>query len=259
MKTKKLIQLMSFMMFIVASVCVSSCKSDPEETTPPKQEVAPSIVGTWRWNFSDNGFIILTFNADGTGWHWEYDNGKLDENRNFRYVYKDNKLYYTFFSESRQKDITEIYDVISLTATTLQIKDFADEGISTFTRQNNSQTQETSASIVGTWVEFYEKETKWTLTNEEWVKTDEKEDNESGKTALYFGADGIYYIMALDYKNNWEKRYVSSYAIQGNILILSGSSSQNRTFSISGNVLEITETKLDGNQKEVETKRYRKM
>lgn len=126
---------MSFMMFIVASVCVSSCKSDPEETTPPKQEVAPSIVGKWRWNYSDKGYIILTFNADGTGSHYWFEAPESEWARNFRYEYKDKTLRYTYFSASIQNDVTEYYDIISLTSTTLKIKDFTFEGISSFTRQ----------------------------------------------------------------------------------------------------------------------------
>ena len=121
-----------------------------------------------------------------------------------------------------------------------------------------------STSIVGTWVKFYEKETKWTLTNGNWVKTSEEEDNESGHSALFFGADGTYYKMFLNYDGSWEKGAISSYGIQGNNLIISSSStlspsSKSRTFSISGTVLEITETELDGYEKEEEVKRYRKM
>ena len=135
MKTKRLFHFLSFMMLIFASVSISSCKSDPEQTTPPNQEQTPTLVGTWRWNFSEKGYVIVTFNADGTGKEMEFDHDKWDPERNFKYVYKDNQLYYTYYSEERQKYITEIYDVISLTATTLLIKDFAKLGITTFTRQ----------------------------------------------------------------------------------------------------------------------------
>ena len=118
------------------------------------------------------------------------------------------------------------------------------------------------SSIVGTWVKFYEKETKWTLTNGEWVKTSEDVDEKSGQSALYFGADGTYYKMYLNYNGSWEKGTISSYSIQGNNLIISSSStssSKSRTFSISGTILEITETELDGYEKEEEVERYRKM
>ena len=119
-------------------------------------------------------------------------------------------------------------------------------------------------SIVGTWVKIYEKETKWTLTNGNWVKTSEDEDNENGQSALFFGADGTYYKMYLSNDGSWERGTVSSYRIQGNNLIISSSSTmspstKSRTFSISGTVLEITETELDGYEKEEEVKRYRKM
>ena len=91
------------------------------------------------------------------------------------------------------------------------------------------------------------------------MKTKEEEEYENGESAVYFGADGKYYKMNLDPDGNWEKGTVYSYSIQGNILIISGSSSKTRTFSINGTVLEIIETELSGNQKEVETKRYRKV
>jgi hypothetical protein len=55
-----------------------------------------------------------------------------------------------------------------------------------------------------------------------------------------------------------------SYSIQGNNLILSSSSTsssstKSRIFTINGTELTVTETELDGNEKEEETKRYRKM
>jgi hypothetical protein len=66
------------------------------------------------------------------------------------------------------------------------------------------------------------------------------------------------------YNGNWEKGTMSSYSIQGNNLILSSSSTsssstKSRIFTINGTELTITETELDGNEKEEETKRYRKM
>ena len=122
------------------------------------------------------------------------------------------------------------------------------------------------SAIIGTWVKFYEKETKWVLSNGDWVKTSEDEDNNhGGQSAVYFGADGTYYQM-YNYDGSWQKATgtIRSYSIQGNNLILSSSStmspsSKSRTFSISGTVLEITETELDGYEKEEEVNRYRKM
>ena len=128
---------------------------------------------------------------------------------------------------------------------------------------DNGKNSDNVTSIVGTWVKFYEKETKWSLTNGNWVKTSEKEDNESGQSALYFGADNSYCKMYL-YNGNWEKGTMLSYSIQGNNLILSSSSTsssstKSRIFTINGTELTVTETELDGNEKEEETKRYRKM
>lgn len=115
-------------------------------------------------------------------------------------------------------------------------------------------------AIVGTWVKFYEKETKWVLSNGNWEKSRENESSESGESALFFGEDGTYYKMTLDYNGNWHKGTIYSYSVQGNKLIITDySSSKTRTFSISGTILEITETELDGYEKEEEVKRYRKM
>lgn len=120
------------------------------------------------------------------------------------------------------------------------------------------------SSIIGSWVKIYEKEIKYTLTNGNWVKTSEYEENGNGQSALYFGADGMYCKMYLSYDGSWEKGTMSSYSIHGNNLIISSSSTmspstKSRTFSISGTVLEIIETELDGYEKEEEIKRYRKI
>ena len=120
------------------------------------------------------------------------------------------------------------------------------------------------SSIIGSWVKIYEKEIKYTLTNGNWVKTSEYEENGNGQSALYFGADGMYCKMYLSYDGSWERGTMSSYSIHGNNLIISSSSTmspstKSRTFSISGTVLEIIETELDGYEKEEEIKRYRKI
>ena len=127
--------------------------------------------------------------------------------------------------------------------------------------ENGGNKDTDASSIVGTWVEFYEKETKWTLTDGVWVKTNEKE-NDSGKKGYYFGADGTYYKIHLSSDGSWEKNStVSSYSIQGNKLIFLDKVGSNKsyTFSISGTVLEITETETWGDKREDELKRYRKM
>ena len=129
---------------------------------------------------------------------------------------------------------------------------------------DNNKNSDNSTSIVGTWVKFYEKETKWSLTNGNWVKTSEEVNNESGLSALYFGADYSYCKMYLNSNGNWDKGTISSYSIQGNNLIISSSntsspSTKSRTFTIKGTELEIIETELDGYEKEEEIKRYRKL
>lgn len=128
---------------------------------------------------------------------------------------------------------------------------------------DDDKKNDSTSSIVGTWVKFYEKETKWSLTNGNWVKTSEEEDNVEGKSALFFGVDGSFYKM-FNYNGSWEKSAMSSYSIQGNNLIISSSgtlspSTKSRTFTINGTVLEIIETELDGDEKEEEVNRYRKM
>ena len=80
------------------------------------------------------------------------------------------------------------------------------------------------------------------------------------QSALCFGADGTYYKMYLNDDGSWSKGSVNSYSIQGNNLIFSDShSSPRRTFSISGNILEIIETEIEGDEREDDVRRYRKM
>lgn len=130
-------------------------------------------------------------------------------------------------------------------------------------KDNDKESNDSSStSIVGTWVKTYEKETKWTLSNGEWVKSKESEEySEDESSALYFGADGAYYKMYRNSNGNWEKSTVSTYITQGDMLILTydSSSSKSRTFKVNGSILEITEMQISQDQKEEEVKRYKKI
>ena len=124
--------------------------------------------------------------------------------------------------------------------------------------ENGGNKDTDALSIVGTWVQFSEKEIKWGLVNGDWVFVYERDENkEVSHKALYFGADGTYYKMYRDSEGFWLKGpSVSSYYIQGNNLILGKDTYK---FSISGNILEITDTEIEGDEREDEVKRYRKM
>ncbi len=128
---KNLLNWMTILMVAIVSVSFVSCSGDDEN----RNENGVSIVGTWRCEFSAQGYSTLTFNSDGTGRYMEFDHGKWEDDKNFKYVYSNDKLYYTYFSESKEREYTEVYEVVSLTATKLLIKDFGDLGVSTYIRQ----------------------------------------------------------------------------------------------------------------------------
>lgn len=50
-------------------------------------------------------------------------------------MYANNKLTLTYYSKSREKEMSETYEVVSLTTTQLLIKDFLDSGVTTDMRQ----------------------------------------------------------------------------------------------------------------------------
>ena len=142
---KNILNWMTIFMVAFVSVGFASCGGDDN-----KEDDILSIVGTWRYDFS-SGYVLLTFNRDGTYTHREFDHGQWEDDKNGKYVFVNNNLSFTYYSKSRGKDVSETYEVISLTTTQLLIKDFLDSGVTTFTRShsnnNNSDENDGSADI----------------------------------------------------------------------------------------------------------------
>ena len=91
----------------------------------------PSLVGTWKYTFS-SGYVLLTFNQDGTGVYREYTHSRWDEPDPFTYTYSSGVI--TFFYYDDDDDV-ETARVVELTSTSLVLKDWPDGGNCTFTKQ----------------------------------------------------------------------------------------------------------------------------
>lgn len=122
MKKKNLWCLLAILMVTIVSVGFVSCGDDDEE-----DEI--TIVGTWRYDFG-SGYVLLTFNQNGTARYQEYDHGRWESDESANYVYSNGSLFVT----GRNGERVTI-EVISLTQTTLILKDFPDGGANTFFRQ----------------------------------------------------------------------------------------------------------------------------
>ena len=100
-------------------------------TFTKKRVTKPSLVGTWKYTFS-SGYVLLTFNQDGTGVYREYTHSRWDEPDPFTYTYSSGVI--TFFYYDDDDDV-ETAGVVELTSTSLVLKDWPDGGNCTFTKQ----------------------------------------------------------------------------------------------------------------------------
>lgn len=76
------------MAFVAILLCVgfAACSSDDEETTSSN-----SIVGSWKYEWKNNngsvGYALMTFNNDGKGHYFEFDDGEVDGDEDICYYY----------------------------------------------------------------------------------------------------------------------------------------------------------------------------
>lgn len=132
--------MLTIIVVMMLSVCYSSCKK--EEITPN-----PSIVGTWTYDFGDEGYCSLTFSGtekSGTVTLVYNEKGHIDTETS-RYTYKDGYLYLPDMED--YEDFGAI-KVISLTESKLVLRDFPDDGNCTFKKDKALQS---TPSLVGTW------------------------------------------------------------------------------------------------------------
>ena len=107
------------------------------------------LAGTWRWDFGTNSYILLTFSQEGTVRYQEYDGGRWQTDEVYSFTYSNNSLRLTGSDGKVKGNIV----ILSLTATTLQLKDWPDGSGSTFTKQNGSNIESAvlNGSIIGQW------------------------------------------------------------------------------------------------------------
>lgn len=89
----------------------------------------PSLVGTWKYTFS-SGYVLLTFNQDGTGVYREYDHGRWEEEGEiFTYSYSSGIITFIY-----GKDV-ETARVAGLTSNKLVLQNWPDNGNCAFYKQ----------------------------------------------------------------------------------------------------------------------------
>lgn len=122
--------MLAMMMVAAVSVCFMSCRGDDDSETSINDSET-SIIGTWEYTFGD-GFVLLTFNSDGTVLYQEYDNGEWEEEgETMTYTYIKGILSFYSYGKTKPKPVT----VVSLTSTKLVLKDWPDGGNCTFYKQ----------------------------------------------------------------------------------------------------------------------------
>ena len=72
----------------------------------------PFYIGKWRYQFYEDGYVLYTFNTNGTGSYYEWDNGSIDGNEKFTYLWDEKKNRISFISENGESIVVE-YERIS--------------------------------------------------------------------------------------------------------------------------------------------------
>lgn len=90
------------MMVAMAGMTFVSCGDDDD--TADTNESNYSLIGTWKYDFSDPkenyiGYVLYTFDANGTGREFEYDDGEIDSDETFIYTYRDGILKITYLED----------------------------------------------------------------------------------------------------------------------------------------------------------------
>lgn len=94
------LNLLAVLAMVVTCVGFASCSSDDDDDDNKKDNIenitgsndgsstSNSLVGTWRHNLSDGtGYVTCVFNADGTGYSQEFDEGRPFSPDFFTWVY----------------------------------------------------------------------------------------------------------------------------------------------------------------------------
>ena len=124
---KYLISLLTIMMVALVSMSFVSCSDDDDDNGGSNSSSDSSIVGTWKYDFSEEedgefyvGYQLFTFNADGTGRLFEYDDGKIDSDDVFTYTCYENVIKIKYIED----DYTEYLNFAWVDKNTILLKDY---------------------------------------------------------------------------------------------------------------------------------------
>ena len=112
-------------------------------------EIDPLLVGVWKMYFGTNDYVLLTFSQDGKVRYQEYDGGVWQHDEAYSFIYSNGTLK-IIDNNGNEKGTIE---VITLTSTTLELRNWPDRGVNTFTKQNGNEEESAiiNGSIVGQW------------------------------------------------------------------------------------------------------------
>ena len=123
---------LAVLLAVVLSVGFSSCKDDDDDDNDGGGggAAAGSIVGTWRQDFS-SGYVLITFDKDGTGREQEYDteDGGLAYSDSFSWAQDGNSIFLRYEDGYR-----ETYTDVTVSSNTLRWTD-EDGYTDTYVRQ----------------------------------------------------------------------------------------------------------------------------
>lgn len=119
---------LSLLLLSVISLAFSACNNDE-----PESNSKDFLVGTWKYKFNSDGYVLYTFNKDGSGKSVENDEGEIDV-ATFSYIhYPQENLIKVFFDDEGDTEIEYVtYDKIS--DTRLIVYDFYD-AVENWTKQ----------------------------------------------------------------------------------------------------------------------------
>lgn len=118
------------LMVLAVGVTATSCGSDDDDDNKKSETTTSGIVGTWKQTFS-SGYIILTFNSNGTGSYVEFDSADGNHSQTFSWTMRGNNV-----ALVDDDGNIETYTVVSLTSTNLIWKyEDDDNELESWTRQ----------------------------------------------------------------------------------------------------------------------------
>ena len=77
------------------------------DTSNNENTEVPFYIGKWRYQFYEDGYVLYTFNTNGTGSYYEWDNGSIDGNEKFTYLWDEKTNRISFISENGESIVVE--------------------------------------------------------------------------------------------------------------------------------------------------------